>query len=150
MTKRPRYRVLALWLLGERYEAEGWLEVRTHGPDLRWWESRCTVVRWNDPEFTGSVPMSVRLELAAGGELSGTAYVDQGFHLWRHEADLKIHGTSQGFKLRESGAADYVIPTRERLEQAALLPFRVAGFLLVALVSIVVLIFVLVLIFAPE
>lgn len=104
MSKWPQFHVLALWLFGERYEADGWLEIRTRGPDLRWWESRCKVMRWNHQDLTGSVPISVRVELATGAELSGTAYVDQALHLWgwkRAEADLKIHGTEQGFKLRD-------------------------------------------------
>lgn len=104
MSKWPRYHVLAVWLLGERYEADGWLEIRTRGPDLRWWESRCKVVRWNHQDLTGSTPLPIRVELAAGTELSGRAFVDQAIHLWgwkRDEADLKIHGTEHGLKLRE-------------------------------------------------
>lgn len=104
MSKWPRYHVLAVWLLGERYEADGWLEIRTRGPDLRWWESRCKVVRWNHQDLTGSTPLPIRVELAAGAELSGRAFVDQAIHLWgwkRDEADLKIHGTEHGLKLRE-------------------------------------------------
>jgi hypothetical protein len=150
MSKRPRHHVLALWLFGERYEADGWLEIRTRGSDLRWWESRCKVVRWNHQDLTGSTLISVRVELAAGGELSGTAYIDQAFHLRGDEADLKIHGTEQRFKLRELGPADYVVPTREALKDVLFFPFRVLGFLLVAVASIIVLLLLLALVFAPE
>jgi hypothetical protein len=150
MAKRPRYRVRALRLLGERYEADGWLEIRTRGPDLSWWESHCKVVRWNHQDLTGSTPLSVRVELVAGDELSGTAYVDQAIHLRGDEADLKIHGTEQGFKFRESGQTDYIVPTREALTQVLFFPFRVLGFLLVGVASIVVLILLLALVFAPE
>jgi hypothetical protein len=61
-------------------------------------------VRWNHRELTGSVPIRVRVELVAGAELAGRAFVDQARHLWgwkRDEADLKIHGTETGFDLRE-------------------------------------------------
>jgi hypothetical protein len=150
MSKWPRYRVLALWLLEERYEADGWLEIRTRGPDLRWWESRCKVVRWNHHDRTGSMPIPVRVELTGGGELSGTAYVDQAFHLWGDEADLKIHGTEQGFKLRELGPIDYVVPRGEALKQTLFFPGRVLVFLLVAVGSIILLTLFLALVFAPE
>ena len=149
MSKWPRYHVLALWLLGERYEADGWLEIRTRNPDLRRWESRCTVARWNHQDLTGSMPISVRVELTAGGQLSGKAYVDQAFHFRGDEADLKIHGTEQGFKLRELGRADYVVPTREALKQVLFFPFRVLGFFLAAVATIVLAILFLVLVFAP-
>jgi len=150
MTKRPRYLVRALWLVGQRYEAQGWVEVRTRGPKVEGWESRCAVVRWNDPDFNSSMPISVRLELAGGGELSGTAYVDRSFQLWGDEADLKIHGTPQRFNLRASGPADYVVAKREVLKQMSLLPFRVVVFVLVAVVTIIVVSFLLLLIVAPE
>jgi hypothetical protein len=87
-----------------RDEADGWLEIRTRDPDLRWWEARCKAVRWNHRELTGSVPIRVRVELVAGAELDGRAFVDQARHLsgWkRDEADLKIHGTETGFDFRE-------------------------------------------------
>ena len=150
MSKWPRYRVFALWILGDRYEADGWLEIRTRGADLKWWESRCKVVRWNRRELTGSVPIPVRIELGAGGQLSGTAFVDQAFHLLGDEADLKIHGTEQGFKLRKLGPVDYVVPTRKAIGQVLLLPFRVLIFLLVAVATIIVVIFLLAVVFAPE
>ena len=150
MPRRPRYQVLALRLLGERYEANGWLEIRTRGPDLTWWESRCKVARWNHRELTGSTPVAVRVELAAGSELSGTAYVDQALHLRGDEADLKLHGTEQGLKLPELGPADYVVPTNEAFRQILYRPLQVLGFLLVTLASIVLLILFLALVFAPE
>lgn len=150
MSKWPRYRVLALWLLEERHEADGWLEIHTRGSDLKWWELRCKVVRWNHHDLTGSMPISVRVELAAGGELSGTAYVDRAFHLWGDEADLKIHGTEQGFKLRESGPVDHVVPKREALKQVLAFPLRVLVLLLVTVASISLLILFLAVVFAPE
>ena len=103
MSKVPRYHIVAVSVLDGRYEADGWLELRERGPDHRWWEARCKVLRWNHTELTGSSPIRVRLELAGGGELTGKAYVDQALHLWgwkSDEADLKIHGMETGFKLR--------------------------------------------------
>ena len=103
MPTSPRYHVVAIWILGGRYDADGWLEFRTREPDLRWWEARCKVVRWDHWELTGSMPIKVRVELVTGAELTGTAYVDQAFHPWGErpgEADLKVHGTV-GFVLRE-------------------------------------------------
>jgi hypothetical protein len=147
---KPRYHVLALWLLGERHEADGWLEIHTRGPDLKWWESRCKVAGWNHRELTGSTPVLVRLDLAGGGNLSGHAYVDRAFHLRGDQADLKIHGTEQGFRLRAPGGDDTLVPIREALKQAALLPFRALVFLLVAVATIVLAILLLALIFAPE
>jgi len=96
------------------------------------------------------MPVAVRLDLAGGGNLSGHAYVDRAFHLRGDGADLKIHGTEQGFRLRASGADGYVVPATEALEQAALLPFRLLAFLLVAVATIVVMILLLALIFAPQ
>jgi hypothetical protein len=150
MAKWPRYHVLALWLLEDRYEADGWLEIRTRSPDLRWWEARCKVVHWNRHDLTGSMPISVRVELAAGGELSGTAYIDQAFHLWGDGADLKIHGTERGLKVRELGPVDYVVPRRESLKQALYFPLRVLIFLLVAVATIILVILGLALVFAPQ
>lgn len=150
MSRRPRYHVVALRLLGDRYEANGWLEIRTRGPDLTWWESRCKVAHWNHQELTGSMPIAVRVELAAGSELSGTAYVDQALHLRGDVADLKIHGTEQGLKLPELGPADYVVPTTEAVRQILYRPFRVLVFLLVAVATITLLILLLALVFAPE
>ena len=150
MAKRPRYHVLALRLLEERYEADGWLEIRTRSPDPTWWEARCKVVRWNHHDLGGSMPISVHVQLVAGGELSGTAYIDKAFHLWGDEADLKIHGTDQGFMLRDLGPADYVVPRKESLKQVLSLPLRVLVFLVVAVAAIVLAIFFLALVFAPE
>jgi len=150
MTSWPRHQVLALWLLGERYEADGWLEVRTRGPDLRWWESRCKVVGWNHQELSGSLPVSVRVELAAGGRLSGRAYVDQAVHHRGGYADLRIHGMEQGLKVQKLGPADYVTPARESLKQVLLVPVRVLVFLLVAAATVILLIVGLTLMFAPE
>jgi hypothetical protein len=102
MPKSPRHRVVAVWLLGGRYDADGWLEIRAREPDVPWWEARCTVVRWDHRELTGSLPVTVRVELAAGAKLSGRAYVDQARHLWgwkKDEADLKVHGLP-GFDFR--------------------------------------------------
>ena len=105
-TRRPRVDVVRAYLLGGSYEASGWLEIRERLPDLRWWEARCKVLGWDHPELTGTMPTRVRLKLAGGGELAGTAYVDgaRGARLWGKkpgEADLKMHGTEAGFKLRE-------------------------------------------------
>lgn len=150
MTKQPRYHVRAVSLLGERFEADGWLEIRTRGSELPWWESRCKVVGGPYLGRPGSLPIVVRLELAAGGKFSGHAYVDRPFQLWGDRAALKIHGTSQGFQLHASDADHYVVSRREALKQAALVPFRVLVFLLVAVATIVLLILALVLVFAPQ
>jgi hypothetical protein len=147
---RSRYKVRALWLFGERYEAEGWLEIRRRGPDVNSWESRCEVTQWNHPELTGTMPISVRLELAAGGRLSGRAYVDQAFHLWGDKADVMIRGIGQGLKVWELGAGDYVVKRRDALKELALLPFRVLVFIVLAAASIILAIFLLALMFAPE
>jgi hypothetical protein len=107
MPTSPRHSVVAVWILGGRYEAGGWLEIRSRDPDLRWWEARCKVLRWDHQRLTGSMPTDVQLELADGGELKGTAYVDRALHFWgwkSDEADLKIHGTESGFTFREPGA----------------------------------------------
>jgi hypothetical protein len=104
MSKSRRYQVVAVWILEGRYEADGWLEIRTRDPDLTWWEARCKVVRWNHRELTGSVPIKVRVELVAGAGLAGSAYVDQASQLFRwkrDEAVLKIHGTELAFDFRE-------------------------------------------------
>ena len=150
MAKWPRYRVLALWLFEERYEADGWLELRTWAPGLTSWESRCKVVRWNHHDLIGSNPIPVRVELAAGGDISGTAYIDQAFHLGRDEADLKIHGTERGLRVRELGPVDYVVSTRESLTKALYFPPRVLVFLIVAVITIILVILGLVLVFAPD
>jgi hypothetical protein len=70
-------------------------------------------------------------------------------HFRGDQADLKIHGTEQGLKLRELGRADYVVPTREALKQVLFFPFRVLGFFLAAVATIVLVILFLVLVFAP-
>jgi hypothetical protein len=104
MPTSPRYHVVTVSMLGGRYEADGWLEIRTREPGRRWWEARCKVLRWDHQEITGSVSISVHLGLASGGELTGRAYVDQAHHLWGwnwDEADLQFHGTEDGLKLRE-------------------------------------------------
>ena len=102
-TKLPRRRVVAASVLGGYYEASGWVEIRERKPDLRWWEARCKVLGWDHNELRGTMPIPVVLNLAGGGQLTGTAYVDQADHWgWKaDEADLKMHGTEFGLKLRE-------------------------------------------------
>ena len=120
------------------------------GPGPTSWESHCKVLRWTHEELTGSMPLAVRLELAAGGELSDKAYVDRAFHLRGDEADLRIHGTGLAFKVRALGPPDYVVTRREVLKELMLLPFRVLAFVLLAAVSLFLVIFFVALIFAPE
>ena len=58
--------------------------------------------------------------------------------------------TLQGFKLRELGSVDYLVPGREALKQVLFVPLRVLVFLLVAVASIILLVLFLALVFAPE
>ena len=149
MSRWPRYQVRALRLLGERYEADGWVEIRTYASGERSWESHCKVVGWNSPDLSGA-PFPVQVELAAGGEISSRAYVDGPFRLWGDGSTLKVHGTEFGLKMRELGAPDYVVTTRQALLGVVLMPLRILAFLLVTAATIILVVLVFVLVFAPQ
>ena len=105
MPRRPRHQVAAVSLLGGWYEASGWVEIREPLPNANPFEARCKVLGWDHHELTGTMPVPVVLNLAGGGQLKGSAYVDGGRArtLWgekKSQADLKMHGTEAGFKLR--------------------------------------------------
>lgn len=126
------------------------MEIRGFGADLTSWEARCNVAGWTRRDVTGALPIHVSVELAGGGNVSGTAYVDRAFHMFRDTSDLKLHGTELGLKVRNLGRADSPPTPMHAVGEALRVPVRVGVFLLVAVATILLFIFVLLVVFAPE